>query len=37
MRESVADYYKSFENVIEKNYSSLEQTAERKEFMKKIN
>ena len=29
------DYYKAFEAVIEENNSLFEQTAERKEFMKK--
>lgn len=35
MRESVTDFFEYFENVIEENNSLYEQTAERKEFMKK--
>ncbi len=35
MRESVTEYWKAFENVIEENNSLFEQTEERKEFMKK--
>lgn len=35
MRESVTEYWKAFENVIEENNALYEQTEERKEFMKK--
>lgn len=35
MQESVKDYYKVFENSIEESNSQYEQTAERKEFVKK--
>lgn len=35
MRESVTEYWKTFESVIEENNALYEQTEERKEFMKK--
>lgn len=35
MRESVTEYWKAFESVIEENNALYEQTEERKEFMKK--
>ncbi len=35
MRESVTEYYRAFENVIEENNTLFEQTEKRKEFVKK--
>lgn len=35
MKESTTEYYRAFEKAIEENNSLFEQTAERKEFMKK--
>lgn len=35
MRESVTEYYRAFENVVEENNTLFEQTEKRKEFVKK--